>query len=113
MCLPFTDTQITLSGGQTVDAQVYQDNNTWEDPGCADRAELVCQSRTDVEVRVPEKHGLPKTTSKLGAKMRRRVEHATRNLRHVLEGPFLGTRHVPSWSLMMSCVCARQPENGT
>ena len=30
------DTLIAFSGGQTVDAQLYQDNNNWRDPWLAD-----------------------------------------------------------------------------
>ena len=32
----FTGALVALPGSQTVDAQLNQDNNTWEDPGNAD-----------------------------------------------------------------------------
>ena len=86
------DTLIALSGDQTVDAQLYQDNNTWEDPGYDEQRldidrKLLSRFGRDVAVRE-----CPKSVdwdSVFGWRSGEEEvnEFVVVNMRHVLEGP--------------------------
>ena len=86
------DTLIALSGGQTVDARLYEDNNTWGDPGYAHNNASISSGSLSHDFGEMWRYGCPKCTDWDSDIDMRSVEeevsaHVTWNMRYVMEGP--------------------------
>ena len=101
-----------------MDAQGYRDNNTRGAPGHAEDNVSISSGGLSPDLGDIWRCGCPRSLdwdsdSDIAERADNEEvsEYVTWNVRCGMEGLF-GNRYVPSWSLMMFCVCVRQRGSG-